>query len=402
MATIEIDHVWKQFRLQTQSRNTLKESLVRAFKPGSKSQDDTFWALQDISFEVERGETFGILGNNGSGKSTLLKMITGISKPTKGRVAVNGRLSALLELGAGFHPDFSGRENIFLNGAILGLTRKELEKHFDSIVAFSELERFIDNPVKTYSSGMYMRLAFSIAIHVDPDILVIDEVLAVGDAAFQQKCHDQILRFKHSGKTIVFVSHSLSVVKEICQRAAWIDRGILRALGNTDTVLDFYGQQISDSVERQKAEAERFLPSGRANIRNLLLLDEAGTERSMLAGGAPASVVFDLDTDVAPSELDILARLNRSDGACCYDQRIPLASLADAAGAGRVTLFIPELRVNHGTYVIQVSLVGAGQDAPLDEKFFNFAVESDDRGLGIAGLGATASWTPSVSASVSP
>lgn len=400
MATIEIDHVWKQFRLQTQSRNTLKESLVRAFKPGSKPQDETFWALQDISFEVERGETFGILGNNGSGKSTLLKMITGISKPTKGRVAVNGRLSALLELGAGFHPDFSGRENIFLNGAILGLTRKELEKHFDSIVAFSELERFIDNPVKTYSSGMYMRLAFSIAIHVDPDILVIDEVLAVGDAAFQQKCHDQILRFKHSGKTIVFVSHSLSVVKEICQRAAWIDRGILRALGNTDTVLDFYGQQISDSVERQKAEVERILPSGRANIRNLRVLDQSGAERSMLDGGDPASVVFDLDTDLAPSELDILARLNRSDGACCYDQRIPLASLADVAGAGRVTLFIPELRVNHGTYNIQVSLVGSGQDAPLEEKFFNFAVASDDRGLGIAGLGATASWMPS--ASVSP
>ena len=402
MATIEIENVWKQFRLQTQTRNTLKESLVRTFKPGPKSQNDTFWALQDISFEVERGETFGIIGNNGSGKSTLLKMITGISKPTKGRVAVNGRLSALLELGAGFHPDFSGRENIFLNGAILGLTRKELEKHFDSIVAFSELERFIDNPVKTYSSGMYMRLAFSIAIHVDPDILVIDEVLAVGDAAFQQKCHDQILRFKHSGKTIVFVSHSLSVVKEICQRAAWIDRGILRALGNTDTVLDFYGQQISDSVERQKADAERFLPSGRATLRNLRILDEAGTERGLLAGGMPASVVFDLDTDLAPSELDILARLNRSDGACCYDQRIPLASLADAAGAGRVTLFIPELRVNHGTYNIQVSLVGAGQDAPLDEKFFNFAVESDDRGLGISGLGATASWAPSLSAPVSP
>lgn len=394
MAMIEIDHVWKQFHLQTQSRNTLKESLVQAFKSGAKPQRDTFWALQDVSFEVERGETFGIIGNNGSGKSTLLKMITGISKPTKGRVAVNGRLSALLELGAGFHPDFSGRENIFLNGAILGLTRKELERHFDSIVAFSELERFIDNPVKTYSSGMYMRLAFSIAIHVDPDILVIDEVLAVGDTAFQQKCYDQIQRFKHQGKTIVFVSHSLSVVQDICQRAAWIDRGVMRALGKTETVLEFYSQQISDSIERNKAEAEQLIPDGRAKVRNIRALDEAGNSQGVLHGGAPARFVFDLELNCEPREVEIFARIFRADGSCCYDQRIVLASLADTAGSGTLQLALPELRLNHGAYNLQISLTPPGQDTPYDEKFFNFAVESTRRGPGVAHLAAECSWIP--------
>lgn len=394
MAMIEIDHVWKQFRLNGHMRTTLKETLVRRFKPVPGLQDDTFWALQDVTFDIERGETFGIIGNNGSGKSTLLKMITGIAKPTRGAVTVNGSLSALLELGAGFHPDFSGRENVYLNGAILGLTRKEIDQRFDSIVAFAEMERFIDSPVKTYSSGMYMRLAFSIAIHVDPDILVIDEVLAVGDAAFQQKCYDQIQRFKHQGKTIVFVSHSLSVVQEICQRAAWIDRGVMRALGKTDTVLEFYSQQISESIERNKAQAEKLVPDGRATVRNLRALDAEGVERGILQGEAPANFVFDLETTCDPSEIHVVARIVRADGTCCYDQRIPLTSLADAGRAGTLRLEVSELRLNSGSYNLQICLTPFDQDTPLDEKFFNFAVESDRRGPGVANLAAACTWTP--------
>lgn len=398
MATIIIEDVWKQFRLQTQTRSTLKEALIRRFSADrSIPTQETFWALKGVSFDVERGESFGIIGNNGSGKSTLLKMITGISKPTRGRVTVNGRLSALLELGAGFHPEFSGRENIFLNGAILGLSRKELERHFDSIVAFSELERFIDNPVKTYSSGMYMRLAFSIAIHVDPDILLVDEVLAVGDAAFQQKCYDQILRFKHSGKTIVLVSHSLSVVKEICQRAAWIDAGVLRALGNTDSVMDFYSQQIADSVGRNKEVAERLLPSDQVSIRNLRVLDEFRSESAIVRGERPATFVFDLSSRLEPGVLNLLVRIVRTDGTCCYEQRIPLKSLTDSASEGRVELSVPELRLLHGTYNLHVCVVPADQDITYDEKFFNFAVDSEWRGAGIANLGAVSAWLPSTS-----
>ncbi|MNS61168.1 Teichoic acids export ATP-binding protein TagH [compost metagenome] len=396
MSVITIEHVWKQFHLHSHVRSTLKESLVRRFKPLPGLQSETFWALQDVSFEIERGETFGIIGNNGSGKSTLLKMITGISKPTKGKVTVNGSLSGLLELGAGFHPDFSGRENVFLNGAILGLRRKEIEKRFDSIVAFAEMERFIDNPVKTYSSGMYMRLAFSIAIHVDPEILVIDEVLAVGDSAFQQKCYDQIQRFKHQGKTIVFVSHSLPVVQDICQRAAWIDRGVLRALGKTETVLDFYAQQISDSIERNKVEAELLVPDGRARVSNIRALDETGAERAILKGDSPVSFVFDLETCREPHEIEVNARISRADGTCCYDQRVVLATLTDSPGSGRLQLALPELRLNTGSYNLQVCLTPPGQDSPFDEKFFNFAVESPRRGLGIADLGAICSWIPMV------
>jgi ABC-type polysaccharide/polyol phosphate transport system ATPase subunit len=395
MAMIAIENVWKQFQLNAHVPRTLKESLVHRFKPSAGVNDKTFWALQDVSFEIERGETFGIIGNNGSGKSTLLKLITGISKPTKGKVSVNGSLSALLELGAGFHPDFSGRENVFLNGAILGLRRKEIEARFDSIVAFAEMERFIDNPVKTYSSGMYMRLAFSIAIHVDPDILVIDEVLAVGDSAFQQKCYDQIQRFKHNGKTIVFVSHSLPVVQDICQRAAWIDRGILRALGKTETVLDFYSQQISDSIERNKA-AEPLVPDGRARVSNIRALDASGIERAILQGDGPASFIFDLETHCDPCEIEIFVRIARSDGTCCYDQRVSLKALAEASGSGRLELAVPELRLNTGSYNLQISVMPPGREVPFDEKFFNFAVESLRRGPGVANLGAVCSWTPDV------
>ncbi|MNX66844.1 Teichoic acids export ATP-binding protein TagH [compost metagenome] len=390
MATIQISNVWKRFQLQSTRAATLKEALVRRLRGSERGGDaGGFWALQDVSFDIERGETFGIIGSNGSGKSTLLKLITGISKPTRGGVGVSGRLSALLELGAGFHPDFSGRENIYLNGAILGLSRQEIRRHFDSIVAFAELERFIDNPVKTYSSGMYMRLAFSIAIHVDPEILVVDEVLAVGDSAFQQKCYDQIHRFKHQGRTIVFVSHSLSTVQDLCQRSAWLDKGVLRALGNTHNVLDFYSQQIAEAVEKNKQDFEVLVPDGRAQIQGIRVLDDHGADRNILDGSGGARFEFALASSLRCDELDILARIFRADGICCYDQRVRLSDFADGSAAGRITFALPDLRLHSGSYFLQLNAALAGEDAWLDEKFFNFAVESPRRGYGIAPFEAT-------------
>lgn len=390
MATIEIHNVWKQFHLQTGRPRSLKEALVRGLR-GGPQQESNFWALKDVSFDIEKGESFGIIGSNGSGKSTLLKLITGISKPTRGNVGVRGRVSALLELGAGFHPDFSGRENTFLNGAILGLSRREVEKQFDSIVAFSELEKFIDNPVKTYSSGMYMRLAFSIAVHVDPDILVIDEVLAVGDGAFQQKCFDQIHRFKHSGKTIVFVSHSLGSVQDLCQRAAWLDKGDLRALGKTETVLDFYSQQIAEAIERNKQQLETLVPDDRVKLRNISMVDERGQDRNIASGGEPIRFQFDLDSKLPSHSLELFARIVRTDSVTCYDQRVPLSSFIEGQATGQVTCLIPELKLHTGTYSFQIGVGLSGEDRWLDEKYFNFAVEAAHHGQGIAPLEAV--WT---------
>lgn len=389
MATIEISNVWKRFQLHSSRPGTLKEALVQRFRPpvADAEEANAFWALQDVSFEIERGETFGIIGSNGSGKSTLLKLITGISKPTRGHVGVRGRLSALLELGAGFHPDFSGRENIFLNGAILGLSRKEIQQHFDSIVSFAELERFIDNPVKTYSSGMYMRLAFSIAIHVDPEILVVDEVLAVGDSAFQQKCYDQIHRFKHNGKTIVFVSHSLGTVQDLCQRAAWLDKGVLRALGNTTSVLEFYSQQIAGAVEKNKQQFATLVPDGRAVLRNIRVFDQTGADRNILDGRGGGRFEFDLASSLPGDQIEILARIFRADGVCCYDQRVRVADFADfpdGAANGTLSLTLPELRLYTGSYYLQLNLAPPASYDWYDEKFFNFAVESTVPGVGIA------------------
>jgi ABC-2 type transport system ATP-binding protein len=241
--TIEVRNVWKEYALAIQRPRTLKAALVETLR-GQRLERTRIWALEDVSFRIEPGESFGIVGTNGSGKSTMLKLLTGISKPTQGSVTVNGKVSALLELGAGFHPDFSGRENAFLNGAILGLTRDQVAERFDRIVSFAGLESHIDQPVKTYSSGMYMRLAFSIAVHVEPEILIIDEILAVGDAAFQQKCVDRILGFRDEGRTIVFVSHSHGQVAQLCDRTAWIDKGKLRAVGPSHEVLAAYEAHV--------------------------------------------------------------------------------------------------------------------------------------------------------------
>lgn len=235
-AAIEIRDVWEKYRLYHDKTNSLKEFLVR----WRRATYEEFWALKGVTLDVKKGEVLGIIGANGSGKSTLLKCIARTIEPSRGTVKVNGRVSALLELGAGFHPDLTGRENIFINGAMLGMKRREIKERFDSIVSFAELEQFIDMPVRSYSSGMYMRLGFSVAVHVEPEILLIDEVLAVGDQEFQEKCKRKIGEFKQAGGTIVFVSHSLSDIVGYCSRCAWIHQGELAALGKPDSVVGSY------------------------------------------------------------------------------------------------------------------------------------------------------------------
>ena len=236
---IVVDHVYKDFKLYYDKANTLKEKIL-FFSKKSKSKNDVLHVLKNINITIDKGESVALIGTNGSGKSTLLKLMTKIIYPNKGKIKINGKLTSLLELGAGFHPDFSGRENIYFNSSIFGLTRKEIDKRVDEIIEFSELKDFIDNPDRTYSSGMYMRLAFSIAINVDADILLIDEILAVGDQHFQEKCFKKLKELKEEGKTIVIVTHSMNQVKEFCDRAVWLYKGDVKMDGKVDDVLKEY------------------------------------------------------------------------------------------------------------------------------------------------------------------
>lgn len=234
---IKVDHVYKSFNIYYDRANTLKERMLFFARNKKREKREV---LNDINLEIKKGETVALIGVNGSGKSTLLKLMTQIIFPNKGTIETNGKLTSLLELGAGFHPDFSGRENIYFNSSIFGLTKKEIDARLDQIIEFSELKDFIDNPVRTYSSGMYMRLAFSVAINVDADILLIDEILSVGDQHFQEKCFNKMRELKKEGKTMVFVTHSMESVRNLCDRAVWLYDGKVRMDGNTNEVVDEY------------------------------------------------------------------------------------------------------------------------------------------------------------------
>jgi len=252
---IKLENVSKRFSLHHERPRSFQEAIISLFHRRGNWRED-FWALRDITLEVYPGECLGIIGQNGSGKSTLLKLITRILEPTHGTIAIRGKVSALIELGAGFHPDLTGRENIYLNGSILGLGKREMDRQFDDIVAFSGLERFLDIPLKHYSAGMYARLGFAVAIHMDPDILITDEVLAVGDEEFRQKCLDQFWSFKRQQKTILMVSHDLQSIQRLCHRAIWLDHGLLRAEGEPQKVVSEYLKFVDASPSRVQG-AER-------------------------------------------------------------------------------------------------------------------------------------------------
>lgn len=235
-AAVSVEHVTKKFRLYHERNQSLKSAIMRR----RISVHEDFLALDDVSFDVQHGSTFGLIGSNGSGKSTLLKCLARIYFPTTGEIVTRGKLAALLEVGSGFHPELSGRENIYLNGSILGMSRRELNRKFDEIVEFSGVEQFIDQPVKNYSSGMYVRLGFSVAIHVDPEILVVDEVLAVGDAEFQEKCRMKFAEFREQGRTVILVSHSMELVQSMCDTVAWLQHGRLREVGEAAPTIGAY------------------------------------------------------------------------------------------------------------------------------------------------------------------
>jgi ABC-type polysaccharide/polyol phosphate transport system ATPase subunit len=265
----------------------LSRSLIKNLRP-----DETFTALDDVSLTVPKGRTLGVIGRNGSGKSTLLKLVAGISKPSSGSVRVDGRISALIELGAGFHPEISGRENVFINGIMLGLTKREVTRRFDEIVEFAEMKEFIDAPVKTYSSGMYVRLGFAVAIHVDPDVLLVDEVLAVGDEGFTHKCLDKFAEFKRRGKTILLVTHSLGLVERFCDEALWLDRGRIKGSGDPKRIVGAY---ITDVEKREEQE----LAAGDAKARE-------SASAAIVSPDEPASAVLPdnpVETATGPADM---------------------------------------------------------------------------------------------------
>lgn len=279
---VTVSDVSKRYRLYHERNDSLKAAVMR----GRRARYDEFWALRDVSLEVPEGITFGLIGENGSGKSTLLKCMARILRPDAGTIRANGKISALLELGAGFHPELSGRENVFLNGSILGLSRKQLNARFDEIVAFAGLEKFIDTPVKNYSSGMYVRLGFSIAINVDPDILLIDEILAVGDAEFQRKCSDKFAELRAQGKTIVIVTHALTTVRELCDHVALLEHGHLRAQGPATEVVDRYmGDVFAEEETREDVPA-----AGAARVDRIELLDGSGARLQAARTGNPVTL----------------------------------------------------------------------------------------------------------------
>ncbi len=360
---VEAVNVSKMFRLLKEKNNSLKATVMR----GRRVVADDFWALRDVSFEVYEGETFGLIGENGSGKSTMLKCLTKILRPNEGTVKINGKVSALLELGAGFHPELSGRENVFLNGAILGLSQKELRARFDEIVDFAGVREFIDEPVKNYSSGMYVRLGFSVAINVDPDVLLVDEVLAVGDEYFQRKCNEKFAEMRGQGKTIVLVSHSLGSVQNLCDRVAWFSHGHLMRVGDPKSVIEAYTETVQVDREVDAAGHSRW-GSGEGRIEQIDWVDDRGQPCTRLHTGRPARLrlSYELREPIARPVFAITIRT--LDG---FEVSGPSSRDIDCVpdkleGSGYVNLDFDRLGLLPGTYDLTVSLTDFGRLHPFD------------------------------------
>ncbi len=377
--SISLENVSKSYRLWGRGSQfaTLKSALLR--RDLKLAPESSVTALRDVSFSIHRGEAFGIIGRNGSGKSTLLKLISGILKPTDGKVTVNGRIAALIELGAGFHPEITGRENIYINGIMLGLSRREIEQRFDKIVEFSGIAEFLDQPVKTYSSGMYVRLGFAVAVHVDPDVLLIDEVLAVGDEEFSARCIAKIQEMKYRGVTLVFVTHQLDQVRNLCDRAMWIDHGQLEAIGDPMRVVDAYLQEVAGGsgstqyaatpepqVEEEATQPEPEKPrdeeerwgSGEIVLKRIWMTDEQG--RELVAIGAGTAVTFDMDVEVHAPQEDFVFGIGiyHADGTCVYGTNTDIEGFAaqHIEGNARVRFVIPSLDLVAGTYRIDAAV----------------------------------------------
>jgi ABC-2 type transport system ATP-binding protein len=348
---IEIDGVSKRFRLFREKPSSLKQRLLT-----SRSRADELWALHDVSFDVREGSTFGLIGHNGSGKTTLLKCIAGILRPTSGTVHQRGRLAALLELGAGFHPELTGRENVYLNASFLGLSRKETDRAYDDIVGFAELEEFMDNQVKFYSSGMLVRLGFAVAVHVDPDVLLVDEVLAVGDEAFQAKCIGRVRRFQREGRTIVLVTHALDTVSEICDRAAMLHHGRVHAIGAPDDVVREMRYVLLGVTDPGFVPEEG---TREAEIAEVQIIRANGSGEGIVHRGDPVTIQVDVRTNAPVNDLDVdFAVLDGATNHPVLDARTSAAGIdfGPVDGKRRVRFRVDSFPYEAGKYWVTVGL----------------------------------------------
>jgi ABC-type polysaccharide/polyol phosphate transport system ATPase subunit len=427
MNAIEVTHVSKVYRRYSRRRQfaTLKSALLSGNLIRDLKPDETFPAIQDVTFTLPKGRTLGVIGRNGSGKSTLLKLVAGITKPTQGEVRVDGRISALIELGAGFHPEISGRENVFINGIMLGLTKREITRRFDEIVEFAELQDFIDAPVKTYSSGMYMRLGFAVAIHVDPDVLLVDEVLAVGDEGFTHKCLDKFSEFKRRGKTILLVTHSLGLVERFCDEALWLDAGQKMGMGDPKRVVGAYITDVEVSEEEQLAAgdaktqeaaavispdepASAVLPdspvdvaeapadmfrategrwgSREVEITNVRLVGSDGDAGHVFHSGDPMTIRISLRAPIVIDDFVVGVGIFNAEGICCYGTNTSLEELRAVRilGDAEARFRIESLDLVEGTYKLDVAI--HKQDGyPYDyhRLLYTFRVKSRTKDVGI-------------------
>jgi ABC-type polysaccharide/polyol phosphate transport system ATPase subunit len=397
MNAIEVSHASKIYRRYSRKRQfaTLKSALLSGSLIRDLSPSETFPAVRDVSFTVPAGRTLGVIGRNGSGKSTMLKLVAGITKPTSGTVTVNGRISALIELGAGFHPEISGRENVFINGIMLGLSKRQIAARFEEIVEFAELEDFIDAPVKTYSSGMYMRLGFAVAIHVDPDVLLVDEVLAVGDEGFTHKCLDKFGEFKRRGKTILLVTHSLGLVERFCDEALWLDGGQMKAMGDPKRVVGAYITDVESQEERQLAagdakaqetvaispdEPAAVLPdhpvetaaapadmfrategrwgSREVEITDVMLASADGERGHVFHSGDPVDIRIRMRAPLAVEDFVIGVGIFNAEGVCCYGTNTTIDDFQSERlfGDAEAVFAIENLDLVEGTYKLDVAI----------------------------------------------
>jgi ABC-2 type transport system ATP-binding protein/lipopolysaccharide transport system ATP-binding protein len=413
---IEVDNVSRIYqkysarhRFQTFKSALVKGDLIRSIKA-----DELVTALDGVSFNVEKGRTLGIIGENGSGKSTMLKIVAGITKPTSGRITTSGKISALIELGAGFHPEITGRENVFINGIMLGLTKREISEKFDEIVSFAELEDFIDAPVKTYSSGMYMRLGFSVAINVNPDILLIDEVLAVGDASFIPKCLDRIDDFRRRKKTILFVSHGLATVEKICDKVVFLKNGRIAAIGEPKRVVNAYLQDIAEKQEKAfvKKKGERTPARDMGDerredrwgkreieIRKVTLRNLQGLEKHVFSPEEGLAVEMDVVSSAAIKDFVFGIGVYDSRGVSCYGTNTNIEEFKPLViqGEGKVVCRIEKLNLINGTYYLDVAVHKIdGYPYDYHRSLYSFLVSSTLNDVGIARLPHAWSFSPAI------
>jgi ABC-type polysaccharide/polyol phosphate transport system ATPase subunit len=382
MTAIRFDHVAKRFTLHRERPRSFQELFLNLLHLRRSSLKEEYWALRDVSFEVEPGEMVGIIGANGAGKSTALKLISRIIEPTSGQIEVNGQIRALLELGAGFHPELTGRENIYLNGSILGLSRADIRQKLDEIVAFAELEHFIDVQVKHYSSGMYMRLGFSVAVHTDPEILLVDEALAVGDLAFQRKCLKRINQLHSDGTTIVFVSHDLDAVRNLCERTFWLEAGKVQRAGPTEQVANEYLETVFHRKQRKvskdrPSETERWGTFG-IEVVDVQFLDTEGQAKTVFRTGEPfvARIHYHAHEPVERPVFGIA--IYRDDGVHVNGPNTKFAEyhIDRVEGKGTVDYVVDSFPLLMGTYFLSAVIYDYSCVEPFDHqhKAYTFTV----------------------------